>query len=245
MSYDDILMDVMRPGRYIGQEWNMVKKDLSKVKFSVCLCFPEVYDVGMSNLGIRILYDIINSKKDLVCERAFCPWPDFDKALRKNSLKLTSLESKIVLGDFDLLGFSLNNELNYTNILSMLSLSGIPFMSKNRKDSFPLIIGGGSNTLNPEPIADFYYKEEGTQSIPTLVPNFRKNNQYYKKNFECNQFVLVEHAAVRQKWLDQAQSVNLYISRPDSLRELTDLHLYGFRIGLKTFYYLIIINIGS
>ena len=89
-----------------------------------------------------------------------------------------------------------------------------------------------------EPIADFYYKEEGTQSIPTLVPNFRKNNQYYKKNFECNQFVLVEHAAVRQKWLDQAQSVNLYISRPDSLRELTDLHLYGFRIGLKTFYYL-------
>ena len=156
MSYDDILMDVMRPGRYIGQEWNMVKKDLSKVKFSVCLCFPEVYDVGMSNLGIRILYDIINSKKDLVCERAFCPWPDFDEALRKNSLKLTSLESKIVLGDFDLLGFSLNNELNYTNILSMLSLSGIPFMSKDRKDSFPLIIAGGSNTLNPEPVADFF-----------------------------------------------------------------------------------------
>ena len=153
---DDNLINVMRPGRYIGHEWNIVKKDLSKIKFSVCLCFPEVYEVGMSNLGIRVLYDILNSKKDLVCERAFCPWPDLKGVLINNSLKLCSLESTIPLNNFDLLGFSLNNELNYTNILSMLSLGGIPFMSKDRASNFPLIIGGGNCTLNPEPIADFF-----------------------------------------------------------------------------------------
>jgi len=89
-----------------------------------------------------------------------------------------------------------------------------------------------------EPIADFFYKDEGTITIPTLVPNFRLNNQYYKKNFECDIYFLQEHAAVRQKWLDQAQSINMYIKRPDSLLELTQLHLYGFSLGIKTAYYL-------
>lgn len=89
-----------------------------------------------------------------------------------------------------------------------------------------------------EPIADFFYKEEGTITVPTVVPNFRKNNQYYKRAFECDQYALLRNAAVRQKWLDQAQSVNVYVSRPDSLLELTKLHLYGFDLGMKTFYYL-------
>ncbi|MDD5617816.1 MAG: B12-binding domain-containing radical SAM protein, partial [Candidatus Omnitrophica bacterium] len=140
MISEDNLLNVMRPARYIGEEWNAVKKDLSKINFSVCLCFPEVYDVGMSNLGIRILYDILNSRKGLACERAFCPWPDYQNILRNSFSKLSSLESKIPLKDFDLLGFSVNNELNYTNILSMLSLSGIPFLSKDRGEEFPLII---------------------------------------------------------------------------------------------------------
>jgi len=156
MLFNDNLINVMRPGRYIGREWNVIKKNLSKIKFSICLCFPEVYEVGMSNLGIRILYNILNSKKDLLCERAFCPWPDFKEILINNSLKLNSLESNIPLNNFDLLGFSLNNELNYTNVLNMLSLSGIPFMSKDRTSDFPLVIAGGNCTLNPEPIADFF-----------------------------------------------------------------------------------------
>ena len=156
MLSDDALINVRRPGRYIGHEWNVVKKNLSKIKFSFCLCFPEVYEIGMSHLGIRILYDILNSKKDVLCERAFCPWPDFKEALIKNSSKLSSLGSDIPLREFDILGFSLNSELNYTNILTMLSLSNIPFMSKDRTANFPLIIGGGNCTLNPEPIADFF-----------------------------------------------------------------------------------------
>jgi len=93
-------------------------------------------------------------------------------------------------------------------------------------------------TESIEPIADFFYKEEGTQTIPTLVPNFRINNRFYKRSFGCNQFILIENAAVRQKWLDQAQSINTYITKPDSLLELTQLHLYGFKLGVKTSYYL-------
>ena len=89
-----------------------------------------------------------------------------------------------------------------------------------------------------EPIADFFYKEEGTITVPTVVPNFRKNNQFYKRSFECDQYALIRNAAIRQKWLDQAQSVNVYIVRPDSLAEMTDLHIYGFDLGMKTFYYL-------
>ncbi|MDD5006081.1 MAG: TIGR03960 family B12-binding radical SAM protein [Candidatus Omnitrophica bacterium] len=152
----DILMKAMRPGRYTGQEWNAVKKDHSKVKLTSCLCFPEIYEVGMSNLGVRILYDVLNSQRDLLCERAFCPWPDFQQVLKESSLKLSSLESGIPLRDFDVIGFSVNNELNYTNVLTMLSLSDIPFMSKDRTSGFPLIIGGGNCTLNPEPLADFF-----------------------------------------------------------------------------------------
>ncbi|MFH1622725.1 MAG: TIGR03960 family B12-binding radical SAM protein [Candidatus Omnitrophota bacterium] len=156
MFSNDILINVMRPGRYVGNEWNSAKKNFSKIKLSFCLCFPEVYEIGMSHLGIRILYDILNSKRDMLCERAFCLWPDYKEVLINNSSELCSLESRVPLRKFDILGFSINNELNYTNILSMLSLAGIPFMSKDRKDGFPLIIGGGNCTLNPEPIAEFF-----------------------------------------------------------------------------------------
>jgi hypothetical protein len=142
----ETLIKVRRPGRYLGHEWNMVKKDLSKINFSFCLCFPEVYEIGMSHLGMRILYDVLNAKKGLFCERAFCPWPDYKEALISNSAKLSSLESDTPLNKFDMLGFSVNNELNYTNILAMLSLSGIPLMSKDRPDNFPLVIGGGNCT---------------------------------------------------------------------------------------------------
>jgi radical SAM family uncharacterized protein len=156
MSINGSLISVRRPGRYIGREWNIPEKNPSKIKLSICLCFPEVYEVGMSHLGLRILYDILNSKKEILCERSFCPWPDFKQLLLSENSTLSSLESDIPLRDFDILGFSINNELNYTNILTMLSSGGIPFKSKDRDNSFPLIIGGGNCTLNPEPIADFF-----------------------------------------------------------------------------------------
>lgn len=176
----DTLLNSRRPGRYIGHEWNAIKKNPSKVKLTFCLCFPEVYEIGMSHLGIRILYDIINSKKDLSCERAFCPWPDYKETLRNSSSKLSSLESDTSLNEFDILGFSVNNELNYTNILSMLSLGGVPLMSKDRPSNFPLVIGGGNCTLNPEPIADFFdlfvigEAEETILNIIEICKKFKK-----------------------------------------------------------------------
>lgn len=195
MLGEDILIKVRRPGRYTGGEWNIVKKNLSRIKFSVCLCFPDVYEVGMSHLGIRILYDILNSRKDLLCERAFCPWPDYKQALLNNSLKLTSLESKIPLRDFDLLGFSLNSELSYTNILTMLSLGGIPFMSKERAADFPLIIAGGSSTLNPEPVADFFdlfVIGEAEEAILDIVERCKKFKHKYAGMRAKKEELLVE-----------------------------------------------------
>lgn len=156
MLSHDMLMSSMRPGRYIDHEWNVIRKNFSKMLVRVCLCFPDVYEVAMSHLGIRILYDVINSRKGVVCERAFCPWPDMRKVLSMNVLELTSLESKVPLRKFDILGFSVNNELNYSNILSMLSLSKIPFKASERTLEFPLIIAGGNCALNPEPIAEFF-----------------------------------------------------------------------------------------
>lgn len=156
MLSHDMLMGTMRPGRYIDHEWNVVKKDLSKAAVRVCLCFPDVYEVAMSHVGIRILYEVINAVKGVACERAFCPWPDFAKALSMHSRVLASLESQVPLKDFDIVGFSVNNELNYSNIVSMLSLGAIPFRAAERGPEFPLIIAGGNCTLNPEPIAEFF-----------------------------------------------------------------------------------------
>jgi len=156
MIEDKLLLSNLKPGRYIGHEWNVTKKDFSRVKLSVCLSFPDIYDIGMSNLGVRILYDILNSRHDIACERVFCPWPDFAKTLRDNSLELSSLESQTPISKFDIVGFSIDNELNYTNILSILSLSNIPLYAKDRPIGSPLIIGGGNCVFNPEPLADFF-----------------------------------------------------------------------------------------
>lgn len=195
MLLEDVLINVTKPGRYINHEWNSIRKDLSKIKLSFCLCFPEVYEIGMSHLGIRILYDILNSKKDVVCERAFCPWPDFKEALVRNSMKLSSLESNTPLKDFDILGFSINNELNYTNILTMLSLSGIPFFSKDRNENFPLIIGGGNCTLNPEPIADFFdlfVIGEAEEVILDIIKKCKKFKAKYLNIYNKKQELLTE-----------------------------------------------------
>jgi radical SAM family uncharacterized protein/radical SAM-linked protein len=147
---------VSRPVRYLGQEINSIRKDPSQVRLRFCLAFPDVYEVGMSHLGIQILYDILNGKKWVACERAFAPWVDMEKVLREKGILLSSLESSIPLNQFDILGFSLQYELCFTNVLNMLNLSRIPLFSKERDDRFPLIIGGGPSAFNPAPIADFF-----------------------------------------------------------------------------------------
>ncbi|MBI5682324.1 MAG: TIGR03960 family B12-binding radical SAM protein [Deltaproteobacteria bacterium] len=147
---------VSRPSRYIGGEVNSVKKDLSKVKLKFGMAFPDVYDVGMSHLGIQILYQILNAHPDIACERVYAPWTDMEKIIRTKGIPLSTLESNIPLKDLDILGFSLQYELSYTNVLNMLDLGGIPLYSKDRDERFPIVIGGGPCAFNPEPVADFF-----------------------------------------------------------------------------------------
>src|SRR3989304_1488741 len=147
---------VSRPSRYIGGEVNSIKKDLSTVRLKVGLAFPDVYEVGMSHLGMQILYQILNSKTEIACERVFSPWVDMEKLLRGKGLPLATLESGIPLAELDVLGFSIQYELSYTNILNMLNLGNIPLYSQERNENHPLIIGGGPIAFNPEPIADFF-----------------------------------------------------------------------------------------
>ncbi len=155
MNADDLL-SVSKPTRYIGGEINAVHKDGEGVALKFALAFPDVYEVGMSHLGLQILYHILNRQPEIVCERVFAPWPDMEKLLRSRSLPLTTLESSRPLKEFDLIGFSLLYELNYTGILNILDLSGIPLRASDRGENDPLIIGGGPCAMNPEPLADFF-----------------------------------------------------------------------------------------
>lgn len=150
-----VLRRVQKPGRYTGGEWNQIKKDPAKVKVLVALAFPEVYEIGLSYLGQRILYDQLNRRPEVLAERVYAPWPDFEAQLRSSGLPLYSLENKIPLYKFDIVGFSLLYELNYTNLLTILDLGGIPVLAKDREPGQPLVIAGGPAALNPEPLADF------------------------------------------------------------------------------------------
>jgi len=153
---EDILLQVNKPGRYIGEEWNVSKKDFAKAKIKFALCFPDLYEIGMSNLGLRILYGVLNNIADLSCERFFSPNFDMEKALRDSRSEIFSLESKKSLKEFDIVGFSLSYELSYTNVLNILELGGIPLKSSLRDLNYPLVIGGGCCTLNPEPLHEFF-----------------------------------------------------------------------------------------
>ncbi len=152
---DKFLLEVEKPARYIGGEYNT--PDMTKpttVRF--CLCFTDIYEVGMSNIGIAILYDIINKSENFVCERCFAPWTDMGNILRRENIPLMSIETKKPLKDFDVVGFSVPYEMSYTNILYMLDLAKIPLRAKERDDSYPIIVGGGPVSANPEPIIDFF-----------------------------------------------------------------------------------------
>jgi radical SAM family uncharacterized protein len=152
----ELLSLVQKPVRYLGRETGSITKNPADVKLRFCLAFPDAYEVGMSHLGIQVLYHILNAKPGVACERAFAPWVDMEKVLREKRVPLSSLESSTPLRQFDILGFSLQYELCFTNVLNMLDLSDIPFFAKDRDDRFPLIIAGGPTAFNPEPVADFF-----------------------------------------------------------------------------------------
>ena len=156
MSYpDNILHQVIKPARYTGGEWNSIVKDWGKTPIKVVLSYPDLYEVGMSNMALPILYELLNRQPDVLAERVFAPWVDMAEIMRARGIPLFSLESKHPLKDFDVIGFSLGYELTYTNVLNMLDLAQIPVRTSDRDDSHPIVIAGGSCTLNPEPMSDF------------------------------------------------------------------------------------------
>src|SRR5579863_2473546 len=153
--YGAFLDRIEKPARYAGGEVGAVLKDWASVEATVCLAFPDVYDIGMSHLGFKILYKLLNDDPRTLAERCYAPWVDMEAELRARALPLVSLETARPLRDFDVVGFSLQFELTYTNVLSMLELGGVPLLSKDRGDADPLVIAGGPTATHPEPIADF------------------------------------------------------------------------------------------
>jgi radical SAM family uncharacterized protein len=174
---DSVLRKVTKPGRYSGGEWNSIVKDWAAVEVKIALIYPDVYEIGMSNLGLPILYELLNQSPYVLAERAYAPWVDMEAELRSANIPLFSLESKRPLKEFDIIGFSLGYELTYTNVLNMLDLAQIPLLASERTDSHPLVIAGGSCTLNPEPMSDFMdllVIGEGEEVILELVEVFRR-----------------------------------------------------------------------
>lgn len=173
---DEILMKIDKPARYIGNELNSVKKDKDKVDIRFVMCFPDVYEIGMSHLGIQILYDMFNRREDVWCERVYSPWPDLHAVLKEQQIPLFSLESQEPVKNADFLGITIQYEMCYTNILQILDLSRIPLLSKDRTWEYPLVIGGGPCTYNPEPIADFFdlfYMGEGEVQYDALLDLYK------------------------------------------------------------------------
>jgi radical SAM family uncharacterized protein len=174
---DRILPSVQKPGRYTGGEYNSVVKDWHTIDVKVALAFPDVYDLGMSNLGLAILYDILNREKDVLAERVYVPWPDMEAAMRQAGLPLYSLETHHALSDFDLIGITLPYEQLYSNVLTLLDLGGLPLLSQARDERCPLVMAGGNAVFNPEPMADFidfFVVGEGEQVILEIVQAYRE-----------------------------------------------------------------------
>ncbi len=177
MNLDAILSKVEKPSRYIGNEYNSVHKDLADMNVRFGFCFADVYEIGMSHLGMKILYHLLNEEPDVYCERFFAPWIDMEENMRENKIPLFSLETKTPAKEFDILGFTLQYEMSYTNILNMLDLGGIPLLSKDRGEEFPLICAGGPCAYNPEPLSDFvdfFMLGEGEELLPEVIALYRK-----------------------------------------------------------------------
>jgi len=173
---DSILFNVTKPARYTGGEWNSVTKDWQTTDIKFVLSYPDIYEIGMSNMAIPILYEMLNSQPDVLAERVFAPWLDMAAAIKEAGIPLLSLESGHPLNEFDVVGFSLGYELSYTNVLNMLHLAKIPVFAKDRDDSHPLVIAGGSCVLNPEPMADFidfFVIGEAEELLPGLIDCLR------------------------------------------------------------------------
>ena len=214
---DELLLSIQQPARYIGGEVNMVVKDPSRVDIRFAMCFPDVYEIGMSHLGIQILYDMFNRRKDTYCERVYSPWVDLDKVMREKNIPLFALESQEPVKNFDFLGITLQYEMCYTNVLQILELSHIPLHAADRKEDDPLVIGGGPCAYNPEPLADFFdlfYIGEGETAYDRLLDLYKEHKQKGKG---------------RKAFLEQAASVpGIYVPSLYSVKYHNDGTIKAF-----------------
>ena len=177
---DEILLSIQQPARYIGEEVNMVKKDPASVDIRFAMCFPDVYEIGMSHLGIQILYSMFNSREDIYCERVYSPWMDLDPIMREKNIPLFTLETQEPVKNFDFLGITLQYEMCYTNVLQILDLAQIPLHAADRGEDMPIVIGGGPCAYNPEPLADFFdmfYIGEGETVYFELLDCYKENKK--------------------------------------------------------------------
>lgn len=198
----EILQSVEKPSRYIGNEWNSIHKDLNNIKTRFAFCFPDVYEVGMSHLGMKILYHLLNEREDTWCERVFAPWVDMEAKMRENRIPLFAMESHDPINCFDFVGFTLQYEMSYTNIVNMLDLAGIPVYSKDRTREHPFVCAGGPCAYNPEPLADiidFFMMGEGEEILPEAMDVYRswKADNVSREDF-LNRIVNIEGVYVPQ-----------------------------------------------
>lgn len=183
------LLSVQKPARYVGGEYNQIIKNKNNIDCRFAFCFPDVYDIGMANLGMKILYQVLNKRKDTWCERVFAPWPDFEEVLRNKNIPLYALESKDSIKDFDIIGFTLQYEMSYTNILNMLDLAKVPIFSKDRKDKDPFVVAGGPCACNPYTLSkfiDLFMLGEGEEIIDLLAEKYIK---WKKSNLPREEFL--------------------------------------------------------
>lgn len=219
--YEDILPRVEKPGRYVGNEWNSVHKSLEGINIRFAFCFPDVYEIGMSHLGIKILYHMLNEQSDIYCERVFAPWPDMEKEMRQNGVKLFALESRDYISDFDFIGFTLQYEMSYTNIVNMLDLAGLPIRAKDRKEGAPFVIAGGPCAYNPEPLAeivDLFAIGEGEEILLEVMEAYKS----WKASGRSREEFLRSAAAIRGIYVPSLYNVEY--NEDNTIKQVTPIY---------------------
>ncbi|UCG84616.1 MAG: TIGR03960 family B12-binding radical SAM protein [Dehalococcoidia bacterium] len=205
---DSILSRVVKPARYVGGEWNSIRKVWDSTEIKVVITYPDLYEIGMSNLGLAIIYDLLNRQEDVLAERVFVPWIDLEAELRSQGIPLFSLESRRPIKEFDILGLSLGYELTYSNALNLLDLAGMPVLAADRGEDLPLVIAGGSCALNPEPMSDFidlFVVGEGEEAVPELIDVYRS---WKRDGSGSKRDLLQESAKIRGIYVPSFYSVD-------------------------------------
>ena len=219
---DEILLKIEKPARYIGGEVNSVMKDKDQADIRFAMCFPDVYEIGMSHLGIQILYDMFNRREDVWCERVYSPWRDLDKVMREEKIPLFALESQDPIKDFDFLGITIQFEMCYTNILQILDLSQIPLHASERTEKDPIVIGGGPCTYNPEPLAEFFdifYIGEGETVYDELLDSYKE----WKKSGKTREEFLERAAQIEGLYVPRFYDV--FYNEDGTLKSVSYTHL--------------------